>query len=55
MVSTQGESLSALAYMILKAVLNEYVQSVSNTKQSKLKESPEADPRTHVEPAKGFP
>jgi len=32
--------------MMLNIAMNEYFQSVRKTKHSKLKESPEADPRT---------
>ena len=35
--------------------MNWYVQPVSKTKRSKLKESPVMGPRTRVEPANGFP
>ena len=41
-----------LAYMMLNVVMNKYVPSVSITKHSQLKESPEASPRTRVESAK---
>ena len=35
--------------------MSEHLQSVRKTKHSKLKESPEADPRTHVEPTNRYP
>ena len=39
---------------VLNTIMNEYVQSISKTKQSKLKESPVVGPHTRVEPANGF-
>ena len=50
-----SEALSARAYMMLNVITNEYITSVSKTMHSKLKESPVAGPRTHVEPTNGFP
>ena len=47
-----SEALSALSFMMLNVVMNEYVQTVCKTKNNKMKESPMAGPRTHVEPAK---
>ena len=41
--------------MMLNIAMNEYFQSVRKTKHSKLKESPETDPRTLVEPTNRFP
>ena len=52
---TYSEALSALAYMMLNVITNEYITSVSKTMHSKLKESPVVGPRTHVEPTNGFP
>jgi len=46
---------SVLAYVMLNVSMNKYSQSVCKAKNSKLKESPVAGPRTHVEPANGFP
>jgi len=40
---------------MLNIAMNEYFQPVRKTKHSNLKESPEADPRTHVEPTNRFP
>jgi len=40
--------------MMLNVIMNEYVQSVSKTKHSELKESPVAGPRTRVEPTNEF-
>jgi len=40
--------------MMLDFVIIEYFQSVRKTKYSKLKESLEAGPRTHVGPTNGF-
>ena len=48
-----SEALSPLVYMMLNVVMNEYVVSSQNYAHSKLKESPEAGPRTHVEPTNG--
>ena len=56
-VSRQGiysEALSALAFIMLNVITNEYITPVSKTMHSKLKESPVVGPRTHVEPANGF-
>ena len=41
-------------YMMVNVVGNEYFQSISTTEQSKLRESPEAGPRTRVEPINRF-
>src|SRR6218665_2864970 len=41
--------------MILNVAMSEYLQSVRKTKHSTLKESPEADPRTHVELTNRYP
>jgi len=41
--------------MMLNIAMNEYFQSVRKTKHSKLKESPEVDPLTLVEPTNRFP
>jgi len=40
---------------MLNVVMSDYFQSARKTKHSKRKESPEADPRTHVEPTNRFP
>jgi len=39
--------------MLLNVVVNECLLSVCETKHNKLKESPEAVPRTRVEPTNG--
>ena len=51
--SIYSEALSALVNMMLNVIMNGYVQSISKPKHSRLKESPEVGPRTHVEPANG--
>ena len=43
------------AYMMLDVITNENITPVSKAMRSKLEESLVAGPRTHVEPANGFP
>jgi len=45
-----SETLSALAYRMLNVVMNKYLQSISKTVSSTLKESPMEGPSTLVEP-----
>lgn len=42
------DTISALAHNMLNVPMNEYVQSVRKTMQSKLKESSLSSPRTRV-------
>src|SRR6218665_2086791 len=46
-----SEAPSALTCMMSNVIMNEYVQSISKNKHSRLKESPVVCPCTRVEPA----